>query len=575
MPGLFDGLFIGRSGLHANQTALNVAGNNISNVNTPGYTKERVNLDPSIPIIAQPGEFGTGVQVTEIISFRDELIDRRMRNAYEDESYYKKLNSTMDEIQNLFNEENGIGLKKSMEEFFNSWHALALNPDLYTARQQVLEKGQTLINDIKSSYDSMKTIQHNLDLRSENIVNKINSLSKRISQLNYEIQKNELGEHNHANTLRDQRANLLDELSKYANITIMNNAYDKNSKPDLTVLLGGVPLVAGKDYNEIESRPSKDDSKNSVFFIYSSGEKLDITNKIFGGELGAVISLRNSIVPSYKDQLNEIAKSLIQEVNKIHSPGTGLTAYSQVIGSYYLKDVNADISNNNASGLDMTVKPGSFKVKIVDSDGNDVGEYSILVKKGDTFKDVIDRFNSQLHDYATMNISEITKGDIQIDTNQNYKIAFTYDSSHFLAAAGLNTFFTGHDASDMAVNSVLQDDPGKVAAGKTLLPGDSSNAEAIAQLQLKKVMVNNSRTIDEYYNAFLGKIGSTKQRYADELTVKSSIVQQIEIKRESLEGVSLDEEAADLIRFQRAYQANAKFITVIDNMTQTLLGMVR
>ncbi len=575
MPTIFDGLFIGRSGLHTNQSALNVAGNNISNVNTPGYTKERVNIQPSIPIFAQEGEYGTGSQVTEIISFRDKLIDKRMRSAYKEQSYYSKLNSTLDEVQNVFNEENGIGLKKSMEEFFNSWHALALNPDLYTARQQVLEKGQTLINNIKSSYDSLSEIQHNLDLRAEYIVDKINSLSKRVAELNFEIQKTELDKHDHANVLRDQRAQLLDEMSKYANVDIMDTAYDKNNRADLTVLLGGVPIVTGKDYNEISAEQKPSETQKSIYFKYHSGEKLDITNKIFNGELGAVLELRNKIIPGYKDQINELAKSMMQEVNKLHSSGTGLTAYKQIIGAYYIKDVNMDVSNNSAAWLDIPIKPGSFKVKVTDTDGNSIGEYTVAVTKGDTFQDVITNFNNKLSNYAQMNISENTEGKIQINATGNYEISFTYDSTNFLAAAGINTFFQGHDASDMAVSSVLKDDPSKVAAGKTLLPGDSTNAENIAQLQLKKIMINSSRTVDEYYNAFLGEIGSTKQRFSDELKVKDSVVQQIQTTKESLEGVSLDEEAADLIRFQRAYQANAKFITVIDDMTQTLLGMVR
>ncbi len=395
MPTIFDGIFIGRSGLHANQTSLNVAGNNISNVNTPGYTKERVNLHTAIPIFAQPGEFGTGVQVTEIVSFRDELIDRRVRAAYKEKAYYDKLNSTLDEVQNVFNEENGIGLKKAMEEFFNSWHALALNPDLFTARQQVLEKGQTLINNIKSSYDSLSDIQHNLDLRAEYIVDKVNSLSKRIAELNFEIQKNELSEHDHANTLRDERGRLLDELSQYANVDILNDTSANNSKQDLTVLLGGVPIVTGKDYNEISAEPKPGATEKSVYFVYSSGEKLDITNKIFGGELGAVLELRNKTIPEYKNQLNEISKSLIKEVNKLHSSGTGLTAYSQIIGTYYIKNVDANVSNKISSGLDIAIKPGSFKVKVVDSSNDNVGEYTVAVKKGDTIKNVIDRFNGK------------------------------------------------------------------------------------------------------------------------------------------------------------------------------------
>ncbi len=575
MAGLFDGLYIGKSGLYVNQTAMDVVGNNVANVNTPGYTRERVDIVPAMPLLTHPGTIGTGAEVSQIVSARNELIDRRTRDAYRQESYYDKMNSTLDEVQSVFNEENGVGLKKAMEEFFNAWHALALNPDLETARQQVLEKAQTLSNSINDSYRSLSDIRNGLDQETSYIATEINSLSKRIAELNYEIKKAELGKNDHANTLRDERSVLLDKLSKLADVTILEDSYDQNTKPEMTILLGGMPIVSGTKYNQITAEKLNGEQYNKIYFVDAAGNKQDITMGIRGGQLGAVLKLRDQILPEYQDEINNIARTFIQQVNILHSAGSGLTPYAQVSGVYRVKSGDALVSSTVASGLDMPIKTGSFRVKVIDENGNDVGTYTVAVKDTDTFNDVINRFNSVLGDYAQMSISTQKEGNIQIKARDGYRFAFVYDTSRFLAATGVNVFFTGHDANDMAVNSLLKDDPSKIAAGKSLQPGDSSNAEAIAQLQLKKVMVNDTQSIDEYYNAFLGQIGSTKQRYDDIYKAKQATVHQLETTKQSLEGVSLDEEAANLIKFQRAYQANAKFISILDDMTQTLINMVR
>ncbi len=575
MPGIFDGLFIGKSGLYVNQESMNVTGNNVANVNTPGYTRERVEIVSSIPMFTHPGTFGTGAEVYQIVSARNDLIDKRTRAAYMDESFYNTMNSALDDVQNVFNEENNVGLKGAMDEFFNAWHALALNPDLETARQQVLEKGKTLSDSINASHNSLSEIRNGLDEQTGYIAQQINSLSKRIADLNYEIKKGELGKNDHANSLRDERGVLLDKLSKLANVTILEGSYNSQTKPEMTVLLGGMPIVSGTTYNKITAEKLNGEQFNKIYFVDSAGNKQDITMRIKGGQLGATLKLRDNIIPTYQKDIDNIAKTLIQEVNKIHAAGTGLTAYSQVVGAYRIKDSNAVVSSSDATGLDMPIQTGSFRVKVTDDNGNDIGTYTVKVNSSDTFNDIVDKFNAELNQYATMNISSSQNGNVQIVAQNGYKVSFTYDSSHFLAATGINTFFTGHSAKDMRVSSVLQNDPSKIAAGKTLKPGDSSNAEAVAQLQLKKVMVNSTQSIDEYYNAFLGTIGSAKQRYDSIYKAKQATVHQLETTKQSLEGVSLDEEAANLIKFQRAYQANAKFISVIDDMTQTLLNMVK
>jgi len=579
MPTIFDALNIGVSGLYVSKMAINVTGNNVANVNTPGYSKERVDILPSMPLVEYAGVFGTGAEVSQVISTRNTLIDKRVRKANEEMNFYNKLNNTLDEVQNIFNEENGVGLKGAMEQFFNAWHALSLNPDLETARQQVIEKGLTLSKAIKDAYSSLQQIRSGLDDSVSYTITEINSLAKRIAQLNYEIAKAELGDKDHANTLRDERSQLLEKLTGLANVTILEGSYDKNSKPEMTILLGGMPIVSGKDYNELASLKLEGEKYNRVYFVESSGAKIDITGRIKDGSLGAILKLRDSTIPEYQNDVNKIASTLIQEVNKLHSAGAGLTPYTQIEG-IYTADPHAALSITQATGLDIPVKTGSFKVKVVDSSGNEVGVFTVpvnaddhLVKESPTdTHSVVDRFNNILQGYAAMSISPA--GNVQITAENGYKFAFTYDSSNFLAALGLNTFFSGHGAEDIDVNKLLQSDPSKIAAGKTLEPGDSYNAQKIAQIQLDKVMVNGTQTVDEYYNAFLGKIGSTKQRFDEIYKAKQAVYQQLKTTQQSLEGVSLDEEAANLIKFQRAYQANAKYISVVDQMTQTLINMV-
>ncbi len=575
MPTIFDGLNIGKSGLYTNQMSMNVAGNNVSNVNTPGYSRERVEVVSSTPMFTQPGTFGTGSEVSEITSARDSLIDKRVRLAYNDQAFYEKMSSTLGEIGNIFNEENGVGLKQSLEDFFNSWHALALNPDLETARQQVLEKGQTLSSNINSVYSSLEDVKKGLDNQMGTTAQEINSLSKRIAELNYEISKGELGDKDHANSLRDTRSVLIDQLNKLSNITVMEGSYDQNTKPEMTILLGGKPIVSGITYNEISAQKLNGKQYNSVYFLNQDGTRTDITKKITKGELGAEINARDNVIDSYQDDLNDIAQTLIQSVNKVHSASTGLTAYTQVAGTSSIKDTSVILSSKEATGFDSDVKTGAFKLKITDKDGNSVGDFTIAVNADDTLDSLKNKFNSALSGYASMSVSSINQGNIQIKSQEGYKFSFTDDTSGFLSAAGINTFFDGHNAKDIKLNAVMKNDPSKIAAGKTLQPGDGSSAESIAQIQLTKTMENNTQSIDEYYNAFLGKIGSTQQRYADTLTAKNAIVQQLKTDQQSIEGVSLDEEASNLIKYQRAYQASAKFISVIDEMTQTLIGMIK
>ncbi|WP_291492151.1 flagellar hook-associated protein FlgK [Desulfurella sp.] len=582
MPSIFDGLYIGASGLNVAQNALNITGNNIANANTPGYTRESPNIVEKYPQMTQIGAFGLGAQVNSIISARNQLLDNTLNQQLSLQSYYQTLNDQLTQVENLFNEQNNTGLNTALNNFFNSWQSLSSNPDLATARQQVIQSGLTLSQTIQSTYNSLQQLQNNLYSQMTSYVNQINTLAKNIANINYEIKLATLAPNQTANTLVDQRNQLIQQLQKIANVNVFNTYAPSNqnqalstSQEDLTILIGGLPIVSGTTYNKLTTKTTNGQN-NNVFFQDSIGNLTDITKQISQGSLGAVIQMASKKLPDYMNSLNTLSNTIINQVNILHSGGSGLSAYIQTQGTYGIISSTNPINQSEQAGVNLPIKDGTLSVNVYDSNNKLVNTISIPIDANDSFETISNQFNSAFSQYGiSMTLSGITQGNVQIISNDGYKFSFAGDTSNFLAAIGINTFFTGTNASNISVNPVIVNDQSKIAAGKSILPGDNSNALAIANLQTQNVMISNTQTINQYYNAFLGKIGSDVQANQNLLSAQNALVTQTQNLVSSQEGVSLDEEAANLIKYQMAYQASARFISVIDQITQSLINMVQ
>ncbi|AHF98180.1 hypothetical protein DESACE_08325 [Desulfurella acetivorans A63] len=582
MPSIFDGLYIGVSGLNVSQNALNITGNNMANANTPGYTRESPNIVEKYPQITQIGAFGLGAQINSITSARNQLLDNTLNQQLNLQSYYQTLNDQLTQVQNLFNEQNNTGLNTALNNFFNSWQSLSSNPDLATARQQVIQSGLTLSQTIQSTYNSLQQLQNNLYSQMTSHVNQINTLAKNIANINYEIKLATLAPNQTANTLIDQRNQLIQQLQKIANVNVFNtyapsqqNQTLSTSQEDLTILIGGLPLVSGTTYNKLITKTTNGQN-NNVFFQDAIGNLTDITNQISQGSLGAVIQLASKKLPDYMNSLNTLSNSIINQVNILHSGGSGLSAYTQTQSTYELNSASNSITESEEAGVNLPLKSGTLSVNVYDSNNNLVNTVSIPITSNDSFDNISKNFNNILGQYGiSMSLSGINQGYVQIISNNGYTFSFAGDTSNFLAAVGINTFFTGTNASNISVNPIIVNDQSKIAAGKSMLPGDNSNALAIANLQTQNVMISNTQTINQYYNAFLGKIGSDVQANQNLLSAQNALVTQTQNLVSSQEGVSLDEEAANLIKYQMAYQASARFISVIEQVTQSLINMVQ
>lgn len=591
MPSIFDALNIGASGLNVAQNAINITGNNISNANTPGYTDESPTITENYPINTPNGQYGLGANVATITSARNQLLDSTLNQQLNSQAYYQNLNDNLSQIQNIFNETSGSGLDTALDNFFSSWQTLSSNPSLASARQQVVQNGQTLVQAIQSSYSSLQQLNSNLNSQVVSSVNQINTLTQNIASINNEIKLAALSPNQSANTLIDQRNQLVQQLQQIANVTVLNNTYSSGSQnqsigsnqSEMTILLGGVTIVSGINSSNLTTQTS---SNGQNVDVVANGQV--ITNKITGGSLGAVIQLASQTSPSssnttsaqgtlnYMDTLNTLANSIINQVNIIHSGGSGLSAYTQTQGAYSFTSSNNPAGQSEQSGVNLPIKSGTLSVNVYDPNNNLVNTVSIAIGSQDSVNTIESNFNNALGQYGiSMNLSNNNQGNVQITSNQAYQFSFAGDTSNFLAAAGINTFFSGTNASNIAVNPTIANNPSKIAAGISLSPGDNTNALDIANLQNQDVMGSNTQTINQYYEAFVGQIGSLAQSNQNILTSQNSMVSQTQSMVQSQEGVSLDQEASNLIKYQMAYQASAQFIAIVNQMTQSLINMVQ
>jgi flagellar hook-associated protein 1 FlgK len=294
---------------------------------------------------------------------------------------------------------------------------------------------------------------------------------------------------------------------------------------------------------------------------------------VTSGQLGALDQVRSSI-DGVINQVNTLGGNIIFQLNKLHSSGQGLEGLSSTSASNLADDVNAAL-NASASGLKFAPQTGSFVVHVtnkltglststlvqVDLDGKNGNDTTLQSLK--TSLDAITGISASL-----------SGGRLSIQSDStDVQFSFSQDSSGALAALGINSFFTGKDAADIAVNSAVSGNPSLLAAAQNGERGDNQTALAIAGLESTSLDSLNGATLKQTYESMVNGVAIGAATAKTNADAASTIRQTLEAQRESLSGVSLDEEAVNLIKQQRAFQASAKLISTINEMMQTLLQM--
>jgi flagellar hook-associated protein 1 FlgK len=621
MASIFNALNIGYSGLNAAQIGIDTTGHNIANAETEGYTRQRVVTSEAKPVSITPGQRGNGTQITEITRVFDAFVYNRYTTAAQNKDYSDTMKKNLEELSTYFPDISNTGIKEDLAKYFDSWQQLASNPSNNAVKVALAQQAQTLSQHIAQTRSQIGTLQNSLDDQIKVNIDEVNRLGEQIAGLNKAINVAESDGISNANDLRDQRGVLEMSLKKLVGASVFSDAIRSNTAVDsniaieegsYTVQVGGFNIVDGSSFHPI----GVDDSKNSgqfndIYYERQDGVRISFADRISGGKVGALIELRGSTINengSFDDgflqetinSMDVFAKGLIESTNNLYAQSA-----TKVMESNHLS-----FGDTALLSTDENFKAGSFDLVAYDINGNEVARRSIninastvmdnasatnLLADGVTPNSITGQLSAQKDDTGDNNglndIDDMITASFATPSNVfsmamnsqyaslGYTFAIEDKGSNFAGVTGVNRFFDGSDARDIRLADPLQEDPAKINAHKSPANGDNQTALDMVQLQFSDIEFKESYsktsvdTIYGFYDNIVTRVGT---RTNAAITTNASVTAQfnaIKQEQDSISKVSIDEEMANLIRYQTSYGAAAKVITTIDQMMTTLLGL--
>jgi flagellar hook-associated protein 1 FlgK len=623
MTSTFLGLEIGKRGVQAHQQAMYVTGHNISNAETKGYSRQRAEMSAFEPIYMPglnraetPGQLGQGVVIERIERLRDQLLDRRIVAQSSNEGYWDARDPYVRMIGQLYREPGETSIRSNMDSFWEAWEELATYPADAAPRTAVIERGKTLIDGIHNRYNGLRDMQTMVDDDIRLTTERVNELSRQIAALNGDIMKIKARGDN-PNDLMDRRDLLIDRLSSIIDITIDNRDPD-----EFMVHTSGLVLVQGQIGRQFELRKGIDTEGFSHIFWQDTQQEIRFQK----GSLGALLELRDETIAQEIQTLDNMTMNFVDLVNEIHRDGYGLngvtglnffTEYpfvTNVNGNYdrsgdgvydssYIYRMNGQNTLEPQSQVGLT---GTITLSAVG------GDIEVPYYATDTVIDIITRINNsgaevvaRLSREGKLSLKGTPAEAIDgVRVNPDFVIRNVSDTGHFLTGyAGLLAGGEGgaynwgtadavanlrdgavyavapiaHPSGWIEVNRAIERDPLSVAGGfgvngNAANPGNGDAAQAIASIRNNPVMVGRLSTFDDYFADSASRAGLLGEQSREALMTENLIMKQLEEMRQSVSGVSVDEELANMIRYQHGYNAAARFITTVNSMLDTLIN---
>ncbi|HRP64053.1 MAG TPA: flagellar hook-associated protein FlgK [Phycisphaerales bacterium] len=562
-------LHIGRTALLTSQTALQVAGDNMANAATRGFHRRTIHLAPSQGHHLGAGQFiGQGVSLKSIRREIDGALQIRYRAAISREHASYVDQQFLTAMETLQNELTDNDVSTMLSSFFNSFSELANSPSDNAVRGVVIQKGQSLATRLAAMRNDYNTVLTQINQSLDVSVTKVNDILGQVTQLNTQIAAAESSGGGGAASLRDHRDLLLDELAQYLDITVVEQP---NGAAD--VLVGSIPIVLGGESRGIKIQSDMVNGKAVLSLrVAADGTHLSAN----AGSIGSLLNQRAQTVEPMIKALDDFTSQLIFQVNRVHSQGQGLKGFESVSGTYKAHSPSVNL-NSPESKLPFKIQNGSFYIHVTNKETGVRTTHEISVN-GNTMSlnDLVAEINTVVGvPHVTAAVGVEGGGNVlKLTADAGYEFSFSDDTSGALAALGINTFFTGHNASTIGVNQRLIDDPGLLAAGGGHVEGSTDTAILLANLQDVAFSELGGKSLREFWrNAASNlavKTGAANASADTSRLVRESLGAQIQ----SVSGVSLDEEAINLLTFQRQFQAAARFIGVIDETMQTLIALV-
>jgi len=494
MTSLNQSLFTGFSGVQTAQVGLNTVGNNIANVNTPGYSRQLVEHTTKGVYRSKGLVIGTGADVQSIGAARETLANKLLTQQEGTTAYAEEMASGLRDLEALMAESDDTGIAVRLNAFFDSFEAATLRPEDLSTREQVIANAANLTSEIRNRDGDLFDLQFQTNADIAELVNRVNEITARIAELNERIAV----QPDPAQDLIDDRAREIDELSKLVGVETYqfdNNRIQVNIK-------GPNQILVGSDIRNTLSVSTN--AANFGFYDVSidvKGVSSDITSQIQSGTVGAKLELRDVTIQNSRDRLDNLAAGLIVEVNNIHRTGTSLTGAT------------------NLRFFDPANPLGATPVGTVDADRY-LGMASAI----------------QISNNLLVSVA---------DPDQGW-------------------------------------DPSLIALSGTGDPGNNDIALQLADLRNATQVIDGDRDGDPaseslgsfaaYHGDTLVRIGTSTNAANLNLDTQQALLEQAQIRRDQVSGVSLDEEAVSLTQYQRAFEASSRYLGVINQLTADIIS---
>jgi flagellar hook-associated protein 1 len=482
-------LNIGKSGLDASKKSLTTTGHNIANANTEGYSRQRVQQTNNVPVNKGGLVHGTGARVVSINRVHDQFVEKQLSNSITSHDYHKTRSEQLAQVEHVFNEIEHEGLNHVLNRFYNSFRDLANQPENETVRSLVRDSANLVTKDFRRIRSSIDDHARRIDRQLQVEVEDINTIAHRISRLNHEIARLEVGGSTSPD-LRDQRDLLVRNLAESFDI----HTYHDEKNRYIVSAKGVGTIVAGIEVQELAVKSmSRDESTNnmdgSFEIVFKRKPGFSITDKFEGGRIKALAETRNSDLRNLQDRIDTVAHEFVNSVNAIHRRGYA----NRPVGMNEFGEATSQDRRGPVTGIDF-------------------------------FKPIGERHNAAL----SIDLSQAVKSDLS------------------------------NVATALSPNS----------------PGDNRVAIAVSKLQHERIMDGGTATLEEDYLQMIGRVGIDAGKANFDFEQSTGILAQAVNMRERISGVSIDEETANMVRYQHAYDASARVIRTADDMFKTVLGIM-
>jgi len=540
--GIFDSA---KSAIFASQTALNVISNNVANINTPGYSRHEVILELANPVQVRGDFIGRGVQSSGIRRHYDKFLHLQIIGQSQSFGRSYALDQGLQNVEQVFNEARDLGLSNFMQDYFNAWYDVSNNPEGQPERTALIQKTGTLIQTAKQMendiLDTMKYINSDID----NVIQDVNSITSKISVLNEKISAVEAGlKEEKASYFRDQRDMLLNDLAELTEYT-----WFEQSDGQISIFVDGRGLVNSDGSIDLSTQLDLEGKKR----IYSRG--LDMTSSFTNGKLGGYLSVQDDIETTPLVNLRKLMASIVKETNILHNSGYGLDGST---GNDYFSPLTLNNLEKSLGGYISASGITSISSLTLD-------EYDINFTSASDYE----VYNRRTGALVTSG-SGFAAGDTISFDGIDVTIDGTLAANDSFLISPLRGLIENLDVvlTDTLQVAAAASDPVTVSG-----PGDNTNAFNIAGLSSTAITDLRSATFEDYYEGIVTTVGTMSKAAADGLTYDDNLRFELEKKRDAVSGVSLDEEAANLIRFQRAYEAGARMMRVADELLETIINL--